>query len=1177
MKKAKFKFVNILLAALLVLNQAAFFVVADFVKATTSTTAEFTATNLTIDFITSPSTVSGFVNIQAQTNFEADKVSFYVSGPEYKDFAAQSEGSNIYSFYWDTTLFPNGTYNIEAHAGKDLQSVDSKIAITVNNETGSTDTAINDTTNYIMTMEFVSAPAEVSGITSFTAQTSEEAEVVFYILQNGTQLKQYFADYLGNKQYSFNWDTTNFADGLYTVKAYAVKSGYIDASKQIDVKVDNFLATTDKPVNYEQDFWEITWLEALQSPFAGDQRITAMLNKEVDKVDFTIEGARSEKYQGIQENTKQYYFIWRTADFPDDYYKITAHAFIGGEIKVSKSFSSQTKNQEFTDIYDDGIVDEYYPEKSIDEYYPEKIIQPMVKPTIKEPIIEQFIFDVLPECQKNNINSAEECKKFMSLPPECREKGFLTKEECDKYMMTPPECREKGLSQEECDKFMIMPPECRMQGILDHEECKKYMFRFAMPPECQQAGAATPEECNKIIFTSSMPYECVQAGAATKEECDKIMSIQNFLTPECKNANITTPEECDKYMMEKHLPPECEQVGVTDPVECDYILREKYGNLDNLIKIDFQPVSEFKYFDGEQGMPPECREAGIITPEECEKIMFEKFMPPECQQAGVMTKEECDKIMFTKHLPPECSQANITDPEECDKLMMKMHLPPECQQAGATNKEECEKILFKKHAPQECIEAGATTPEECDKIMFKNHAPDDCREAGILNPEACKKFMFEKYSEEAIPADKLPIECQKAGAKTPEECEKVMRKMYMPKECQDQGITNEKECDLYMQQKYMPPECREAGATTRKECDKIMFKKYGPRECIAAGIEDEQECREFMFNKYAPQVICQGVDDWQCKNSIRERHLGNIVAKQVQFNELKEKVMQMAGTSVTIEDLEATLEMAKEIIPIKEKQTGLKIIATGERMILDEDENLIQTAPVALMIDSDGDGLSDDMEKRLGTDPKNSDSDGDGYNDGAEVENKYNPSGTGKLQIAMAPVDQAILTNKILGQPKTEGEVSEELAVKSIINITDEQSGLNQGYNMAGQAEPNSVATLYIYSDLPIVATVQADEYGNWQYEFSKSLIEGEHEIYVAINDNTGKVLTKSNPLNFFVKEAKAVSVKDFVAASVATPTTEKTESMIKYYLIIAILTVVVGILLFVIFIAQKRKQGLGA
>ncbi len=41
--------------------------------------------------------------------------------------------------------------------------------------------------------------------------------------------------------------------------------------------------------------------------------------------------------------------------------------------------------------------------------------------------------------------------------------------------------------------------------------------------------------------------------------------------------------------------------------------------------------------------------------------------------------------------------------------------------------------------------------------------------------------------------------------------------------------------------------------------------------------------------------------------------------------------------------------------------------------------------------DSDNDGLSDEEEKMLGTDPQNPDTDGDGYTDGEEVRNGYSP------------------------------------------------------------------------------------------------------------------------------------------------------------------------------------------
>lgn len=48
-------------------------------------------------------------------------------------------------------------------------------------------------------------------------------------------------------------------------------------------------------------------------------------------------------------------------------------------------------------------------------------------------------------------------------------------------------------------------------------------------------------------------------------------------------------------------------------------------------------------------------------------------------------------------------------------------------------------------------------------------------------------------------------------------------------------------------------------------------------------------------------------------------------------------------------------------------------------------------------LDTDGDGLSDAEEETYGTSLTNPDTDGDGYADGAEVQNGYNPAGSGKL------------------------------------------------------------------------------------------------------------------------------------------------------------------------------------
>jgi hypothetical protein len=459
--------------------------------------------------------------------------------------------------------------------------------------------------------------------------------------------------------------------------------------------------------------------------------------------------------------------------------------------------------------------------------------------------------------------------------------------------------------------------------------------------------------------------------------------------------------------------------------------------------------------------------------------------------------------------------------------------------------------------------------------MFSKFAPDDCREAGILNPEACKKYMFEKYSgSENIPQDKFPIECQKANVKTIEECDQIMKKIYLPQECVNEGLENEHECEAYLQQKHMPKECRDAGAKSREECDKIMFKKFGPPECQKAGIEDENECEEFMLNKYAPKVKCGDIEDWQCKNFIKERHIGNIVAKQIKYNKIIEKKDEMIGKSMKAKDLETKIIQEEKMVPIIKKDLGIKIVAANKSIVLDEEDNLIQTAPIILMIDSDEDGLPDDMEKRFGTDPFNADTDGDGNNDGEEIKNGYNPLGEGKLERKLSSIEKAITEDKTLGHPMTEGEEMENFFVENISDMEDARGNLIEGYILSGKAKPNSVATLYIYSDLPVVVTVDADQYGNWRYQLDQSLIDGEHEVYVAINDDTGKVIEKSKPLNFFIEEAKAVSAKDFISVTKASSEEPKeSEVSIYYYLLITLFMAITGILLFLAVIINRKKN----
>lgn len=1058
----------------------------------------------------------------------------------------------------------------------------------------------------------------LSGDAKISFSANKEVKNAYFVIEGNNSTKKYSAHKDSDTLYHFILPTKQFPNGHYKISAFASNEGTeISNSFEIDVKnMEKIAESKDTSLPLE-----INFAEEIKKQLSETKRITIFLNQTIDELSITLEGPTSKTFPA-QKDGADYYFILPTKELPNGMYKLNVIA-LKNEAKYYKTTDIEVKNKISTDSHENKFppeceqnnitsavkckeflslppecrgknitnqeecaiyvaLPEICRQKEIrlkdacDRYISQTVMENSFiiateckeKGLNEEHACQEFLSllpecrkknittqnrctrymqesaEILPECKNNNIKTTDECKKYMAMPEVCRNKK-LTAEECSHYLEIPPECQDKGLSKEECDKFLAIPQECRSKGILNKAECEKQLQKEAKPKECQEADTKTPEECTNILFLNNMPAICREKKALTKTECDKLLQISK----ECLNANILDFKECDKFMAQNFMPKECKENGLSTREECDLFLREKYNNTQSKITEEIKPA------------------VGITNSDALEKIS------PECKD----NPDACNKMMLSKNIPPECEAKNITDSDECEKYLISISLPEECQAADAKDKKECQKLLFQKNAPEDCLNEGIYNAENCQKFMFKKYAPAECREAGLLTEESCKNFMFEKYSGKNISLDSLPLECQKANIKTTKECDQMIKKLYFPPECKKQGIENEAECETYMEQKYMTKECREMGAKTRAECDQIMFKKFSPQECQEAGINNEKDCKEFLFNKYAPKIQCEGMDEWQCKNSIKERHLGNIIAKQAQSKELKDKISQLAGESVKIEDLGTKLNLAAGMIPLRKKEAGVKILTAEENLILDEEDNLINTSPIALMIDSDGDGLPDDLEARWGTNPQEADSDEDGYSDNVEIQANYNPLGTGEIKKALAPIDQAILDNKPLGQPKTEGEISDELLVSTIINKTNEETGVSEGYKLTGQAEPNSTVTLYIYSDLPLVITAKANEYGNWQYEINESLIEGQHEVYVVINDNTGRVLQKSNPVNFFVEEAKAVSVKDFISASTASTSspepTAKAKSLLNYYMIFAIALIIIGILIFIIFLIQKKKQ----
>ncbi len=173
-----------------------------------------------------------------------------------------------------------------------------------------------------------------------------------------------------------------------------------------------------------------------------------------------------------------------------------------------------------------------------------------------------------------------------------------------------------------------------------------------------------------------------------------------------------------------------------------------------------------------------------------------------------------------------------------------------------------------------------------------------------------------------------------------------------------------------------------------------------------------------------------------------------------------------------------------------------------------------------IMLDSDSDGISDAEEERLGTERDIADSDGDGFSDGDEIRNGFDPLrysiGDKSDKIAFeSPKDQ-------LPAQRMECE-DERYAVRSVERVASGGDTDDMTTIFTGTGLPDSYLTLYIYSD-PIIVTVKTDSDGNWRYELDRDLEDGDHEVYVAVTDNLGRLTAQSKPLPF-VKTAQAVTV----------------------------------------------------
>ncbi len=362
--------------------------------------------------------------------------------------------------------------------------------------------------------------------------------------------------------------------------------------------------------------------------------------------------------------------------------------------------------------------------------------------------------------------------------------------------------------------------------------------------------------------------------------------------------------------------------------------------------------------------------------------------------------------------------------------------------------------------------------------------------------------------------------------------------------------------------------CLEQAIFDEASCEDYLNKVDIDLECQENNIIDKEQCKDYLLEKYGANVDCR-LDDLQiCGDILRNKYLNRLVTEQRKRQSVATVVAPLIGQVVTVADLSnkfTTQGVAADILPlIPTADIKVLVVKSQEEVILEEEDRLTVINKAVLIIDTDADGLSDDLEEYYGTDPNNPDSDGDTYNDGTEVKNNYNPLGPGQLEVKRTPIDKAILAGLALEQPKvTPDNIDRELAIEKVI-------GIEEKVRLDGKAEADTWLTIYLYSDLPLVMVTKTDASGNWSYTINKSLVDGHHRAYVTINDDTGKIVKQSAPLSFLVKEARAVSADEYFDETITQSTTQ---SLMLYYIIGAVILIIFSLIIILLIHRRNTRE----
>jgi hypothetical protein len=319
--------------------------------------------------------------------------------------------------------------------------------------------------------------------------------------------------------------------------------------------------------------------------------------------------------------------------------------------------------------------------------------------------------------------------------------------------------------------------------------------------------------------------------------------------------------------------------------------------------------------------------------------------------------------------------------------------------------------------------------------------------------------------------------------------------------------------------------------------------------------------------------------------TVKEKKLGAVAAAQRRLASIGRQMEEAADEKGIIDmekmeesDPEQSARMKSEL-PISLKNNGkLRAVKSEEALTVTHEDHVRIAAPIVLTLDSDADGVPDDVEKRNGLDPRDPETEA-GVSDAEAFRRMRGKTG----------IDAALAGGRAIGQPIVEGKLDSSMRVERVNTIYEDRPADGRepsasGLVLEGVGTPGDVVTLYIYSDLPMVVTTTVDQDGRWSYTFDDTLNDGVHEVYVAVNDDTGKVSRKGEPLAFVVRAAEAIGVKAAVAAESAddldltvlpdvnVEETSRASTSLRWFVLGGALLLLAAVGLTVALVAGKRR-----